>query len=83
MPAPDRIPVHPDGIAYPDELKLLRQIYDDIRLRRGFPCGSHAADDLAKATMDLFSQGVSDEAEIRESLDLYLGRKATAALEDG
>lgn len=65
-------------IAYPDDLRRLEEIYDDICRERGFHCGSFAAEDLAKATMDLFGQGVIDEAEIRESLELYLGRRSMA-----
>ncbi len=75
MSAPHHIS---SGIAYPDDLTLLREIYDDICLQRGFHCGSNAAEDLAKATMNLFGQGVFEEAEIRESLDIYLGRKSAA-----
>ncbi|HEV2505955.1 MAG TPA: hypothetical protein VGV39_22955 [Mesorhizobium sp.] len=67
------------GIAYPDDLTLLREIYDDICLQRGFHCGSCAAEDLARATMNLFGQGVIEETEIRESLDIYLGRKSPAS----
>ncbi len=67
------------GIAYPDDLTLLKEIYDDICLQRGFHCGSAAAEDLARATMNLFGQGLTDEAEIRESLDIYLGRKSPAS----
>lgn len=67
------------GIAYPDDLTLLKEIYDDICLQRGFHCGSPAAEDLARATMNLFGQGLTDEAEIRESLDIYLGRKSPAS----
>ncbi len=63
------------GIMYPDDLTLLKGIYDDICLRWGLHCGSAAAEDVAGAMMNLFGQGVSEEAEIRESLDLYLGRK--------
>ena len=63
------------GIAYPDDLKLLKGVYDDICICEGIPCGSQMAEDLAMATMDLFSQGVFDEAEIRESLRLFLNRK--------
>jgi hypothetical protein len=72
------VPHHPSGIAYPDDLKFLKEIYDAVCFERGFHCGSPAAADLARATMDLFAQGVIEEAEIRECLDAYLGRKSTA-----
>lgn len=61
--------------AYPDDLKLLKVIYDEICDKRGLRRGSAAAEELAVATMELFSRGVFDEAEIRESLRHYLERK--------
>ncbi|PLP59433.1 hypothetical protein CYK37_08900 [Mesorhizobium loti] len=63
------------GAAYPDDLKLLKDIYDDICTQRGLRRGSAAAEILAREAMDLFSQGVFDEADIRESLKLFLERK--------
>ncbi len=63
------------GAAYPDDLKLLKDIYDDICTQRGLTRGSVAAENLARAAMDLFSQGVFDEADIRESLKRFLERK--------
>ena len=72
------VPHHFGGIAYPDDLKFLKEIYDSVCLERGFHSDSAAAVDLARATMDLFTQGGTDEAEIRESLDAYLGRRSIA-----
>lgn len=63
------------GVAYPDDLKLLKDIYDDICTQRGLARGSVAAENLARSAMDLFSQGVFDEADIRESLKFFLERK--------
>lgn len=63
------------GAAYPDDLKLLKVIYDDICTERGLKRGSAAAENLARAAMDLFSEGVFDEADIRESLRRFLERK--------
>lgn len=67
------------GVAYPGDMQHLKRIYDDLCHERGFFDGSQAAEDLARATMSLFSQGISDETEIRESIALYLGRKSPAA----
>lgn len=67
------------GIAYPGDMAALKRIYDDLCNERGFFEGSPAAEDLARATMSLFSHGVFDEHEIRESIALYLGRKSPAA----
>ncbi|WP_054312089.1 hypothetical protein [Mesorhizobium sp. 1M-11] len=67
------------GIAYPGDMEALKRIYDDLCSERGFFQGSPAAEDLAKATMDLFSQGVFDESEIRKSIAIYLGRTSPAA----
>ncbi|HEV2506703.1 MAG TPA: hypothetical protein VGV39_26765 [Mesorhizobium sp.] len=68
-----------NAIAYPDDLKLLTRVYEDIRRQRGIECGSTAAEDLSRAVMDLFAQGLSEEADIRESLDAYLSRKSSSA----
>lgn len=66
------------GIAYPDDLKLLREIFDDICRQRSFHGGSGAADDLAKAIMDLFAQGIFEEDDLRENVEIYFGRKSAA-----
>lgn len=77
QPASDRFYLYPmSGVADLDALKLLREIYDDYCLQHGFHCGSGAAEDLAKKTMELFGQGALDEAEIRENLDTYFRRKS-------
>lgn len=67
------------GIAFPGDMDALHRIYDSLCNERGFCHGSPAAQDLARATMSLFSQGVSDESEIRESIAIYLGRMSPAA----
>lgn len=67
------------GVAYPDDLKLLQEIYDDICDKRGLHCGSCAAEDLARVAMELFGQGVFDENEIRDRLELYLGQRSVAS----
>ncbi|WP_379071722.1 hypothetical protein ACHMW4_30155 [Mesorhizobium sp. UC22_110] len=67
------------GIAYPGDMQALKRIYDDLCSRRGLRQGSPAAEDLAKATMDLFKQGVFDEREIAETLQLYLDRKTSGS----
>ncbi len=64
------------GIAYPDDLRLLKEIYDDLCAENRLPPGCITAEDLAKATMNLFAQGVFDEAEIRESLRQFLLRRS-------
>ncbi|PLP59000.1 hypothetical protein CYK37_10850 [Mesorhizobium loti] len=64
------------GIAYPGDMEALKRIYDDLCAERGFCQGSPAAEDLARATMNLFAQGLFDEQEIVESLRLYLDRKS-------
>lgn len=66
------------GIAYPGELETLKRVYDVLCSERGIYRHSPAAEDLAKATMDLFAQGVFDENEIAETLRLYLDRKTPA-----
>ncbi|HEV2503720.1 MAG TPA: hypothetical protein VGV39_11630 [Mesorhizobium sp.] len=69
--------LHPPstGVAYPGDMDLLKRIFDDLCHQRGFCQGSPAAEDLAKAAMDLFAQGVVDEDELTESLTNYLDRR--------
>ncbi|WP_054308562.1 hypothetical protein [Mesorhizobium sp. 1M-11] len=67
------------GIVYPGDMETLKHIYDDLCTERGYRAGSPAAEDLAKAAMDLFAQGVFDEREIIESLREYLDRKSSDA----
>ncbi|MFE0018905.1 hypothetical protein ACFWXH_28935 [Mesorhizobium sp. NPDC059054] len=64
------------GVAYPGDLTALQRIYDDVCDDHGFCHGSPAAEDLARATMDLFSQGILDQDEMIESLEIYLERKS-------
>lgn len=64
------------GVAYPGDLTALQHIYDDVCDDHGFCHGSPAAEDLARATMDLFSQGILDQDEMIESLEIYLERKS-------
>lgn len=67
------------GMAYPGDLQAIERIYDDLCKEQGFCEGSRAAQDLAKATMRLFSQGTVSEHEIRQSMERYLGQKSPAA----
>ncbi|PLP57610.1 hypothetical protein CYK37_18505 [Mesorhizobium loti] len=64
------------GVAHPDDLAALQRIYDDVCGDHGFCHGSPAAEDLARATMDLVSQGILDQDEMIESLEIYLERKS-------
>ncbi|HEV2506695.1 MAG TPA: hypothetical protein VGV39_26725 [Mesorhizobium sp.] len=65
------------GIAYPGDVQALKRVYDELCSERGLSQGSPAAENLARATMDLFGQGVFDEDEIAETLRLYLDRKTS------
>ncbi len=67
------------GMASPGDLEAIERIYDDLCKEQGFCEGSRAAQDLAKATMLLFSQGTVREDEIRQSLGRYLGHTSPAA----
>lgn len=66
------------GIAYPGDMETLKRIFDDLCAEKGISHSSPAAEDLARATMDLFAQGVFDEVEIRESLQQFLSRRSSA-----
>ncbi|WP_144223590.1 hypothetical protein [Mesorhizobium amorphae] len=60
------------GIASPRDLQRLREIYDELCAEYRLMPGDEKAEDLATATMNLFSRGVVDENEIRERLRQFL-----------
>ncbi|RUX51254.1 MAG: hypothetical protein EOS58_24830 [Mesorhizobium sp.] len=60
--------VSTSGVAYPDDLVLLKRIYDRICQERGIGTGSPEAADLAAQAMALFAAGIFDEDEISRSL---------------
>lgn len=58
------------GVAYPDDLALLKRVYDYVCREQGIADGSSEAADLAARAMALFSQGVVDEGLLREHLSV-------------
>jgi hypothetical protein len=64
--------IHPhvstSGIAYPDDLVLLKRIYDEVREERGIAEGSPEASELAIEAMRLFSAGIFDEDTVARRL---------------
>ncbi|TPI43236.1 hypothetical protein FJW05_23070 [Mesorhizobium sp. B2-9-1] len=60
--------VSESGLAYPDDLALLKRIYDEVCEERGIVLGSPEASDLAIEAMRLFSAGVFDEVTIGRRL---------------
>ena len=56
------------GKAYPDDLVLLKRIYDEVRAERGIAAGSQEASVLAIEAMKLFSAGIFDEDTIGRRL---------------
>ncbi|MBZ9840850.1 hypothetical protein [Mesorhizobium sp. CA5] len=60
--------VSESGLAYPDDLVLLKRIYDEVCEERGIVLGSPEASDLAIEAMRLFSAGVFDEVAIGRRL---------------
>lgn len=56
------------GIAYPDDLCLLKRAYDQICLERDLPAGSPAAEQLAIRAMELFAQGIFEEEALLQGL---------------
>lgn len=69
------MPVHTPAIAYPEDMDLLRNIYQDICRERCIHEGSRASTEVARALMYLFSQGVLDDAGMRETMRIYFDRK--------
>ncbi len=60
--------VSKSGVAYPDDLALLKRIYDRVCEERGIALGSPEASDLAAEAMKLFSAGIFDEGTIGRRL---------------
>lgn len=56
------------GAAYPDDLVLLKRIYDQVCEERGLVVGSPEASELAIQAMKLFSAGIFDEGTIGRRL---------------
>jgi hypothetical protein len=59
------------GVAYPDDLTLLKRVYDRICAERTLSHGCPEAAELAAMAMDLFSRGIFEEdalyGELRRS----------------
>ncbi|UVK48550.1 hypothetical protein BPNPMPFG_007941 (plasmid) [Mesorhizobium sp. AR07] len=58
----------PSGIAYPDDLALLKRVYDRICQEKGIRAGSAEAEQLAARAMDLFGMGIFEEDALYKSL---------------
>ncbi|MET2832195.1 hypothetical protein [Mesorhizobium shangrilense] len=56
------------GIAYPDDLALLKRVYDRICQERGIRAGSAEAEHLAMRAMDLFGMGIFEEDALYKNL---------------
>lgn len=57
-----------NGLAHPDDLALLKKVYDRICAEQGIPAGCAEAADLAGTAMDLFRRGVFDEETLYREL---------------
>lgn len=64
-----------NGIAYPEDIKRLREVFDRFCAENGLASGSAEADDLGKAIMSLFAAGVGEETALQDSLTEYLRRR--------
>jgi hypothetical protein len=63
------------GIAYPDDLKLLKQIFDRVCRKNHFAEGGSDSQDVAHAAMSLFSSGISTEDELTARLEEFVERR--------
>ena len=64
------------GIVYPDDMKLLKQVYDRICHENLVEEGSKVAEKIAQAAMSLFQAGVFDEAELMAGLSQFIKRRS-------
>lgn len=70
----------PSGIAYPEDMQRLREMFDRFCRENGLVNGTAEAEDLAKAVMSLFAAGVDEETALLDSLAEYSRRKTRAEL---
>jgi hypothetical protein len=68
--------VSSSGIVYPDDRKLLKQVYDRICRENHVEEGSKDAEKIAQAAMSLFQAGVFDEDELRAGLGEFIKRRS-------
>jgi hypothetical protein len=64
------------GIAYPSDLRVLKQVFDRVCRENHIEESTLGADDLAQAAMSLFRAGVLDETELTVSLHEFIKRKS-------
>ena len=63
------------GIAYPDDLKLLKQVFDRVCRENHFAAGSNDSRDVAQTAMSLFSSGIFNENELAARLEEFVKRR--------
>jgi hypothetical protein len=64
------------GIAYPSDLTLLSKVFDRLCREHGFSKADLEAEDLGKAAMSLFVDGIFEDDELLARLKEYLSRKS-------
>ena len=57
------------GVAYPDDLTLLKRVYDRICAERDLPHGCPEAAELAEMAMDLYRRAIFEEAALYGELN--------------
>jgi len=60
--------VSKSDVAYPDDLTLLKKVYDRICVERCWAEGSPEAAELAVAAMDVFRRGIFEEDALYREL---------------
>ncbi len=65
----------PNQIAYPGEIRLLKEVFDRFCEDHRIEGGGRDAEEIARAIMSLFRAGVFDEVELRESLEEFQRRR--------
>jgi len=68
--------VSSSGIVYPDDMKLLKQVYDRICRENHVEEGSKDAEKIAQAAISIFQAGVFDEDELRAGLGEFIKRRS-------
>jgi hypothetical protein len=64
------------GIIYPDDMKVLKQVFDRACRENHIEEGSKDAEKIAQAAMSLFQAGVFDETELTASLGEFIRRRS-------
>ncbi len=63
-------------IAYPNDMTVLRQVFDRLCQENNIRRDSRAGDDVARALMSLFGDGAHEETELLDGMKEFMTRRS-------